>query len=205
MEKELEKTIDLIRKAQNGDKKSLDLLFERYYDRVKRIVKLRLTEGIRNKVETFDIVQEVFYKVLKSFKDFSQFKTESSFLHWLSKIVENTIKDEIDYFTAEKRNFKKEFPLEYPQNDAENIQYQTFPGNDPTPSKVLEHEEEMKLIESAILNLSNLEKEVIIMHYYEGLSFKEISEKLNKTYDAIRMMHNRALAKMVKFFEEKTK
>ena len=205
MEKELEKTIDLIRKAQNGDKKSLDLLFERYYDRVKRIVKLRLTEGIRNKVQTFDIVQEVFYKVLKSFKDFSQFKTESSFLHWLSKIVENTIKDEIDYFTAEKRNFKKEFPLEYPQNDAENIQYQTFPGNDPTPSKVLEHEEEMKLIESAILNLSNLEKEVIIMHYYEGLSFKEISEKLNKTYDAIRMMHNRALAKMVKFFEEKTK
>ncbi len=202
MEQNLERTIGLIKKIKIGDKEALNLLFNRYYERIMKIVRLRLGTELKAKLETQDIAQEVFVNALKSFDKFTEFEHEGAFLHWLSKIVENTIRDKSDYFKAQKRSIREEIPLEQVKSDSDTTQDFTFTGNDPTPSKIIEKQQEIQLLENAILKLPETEREVIIMCDYEELTYIEAGEKIGKSPDAVRMMHTRVIAKLTKILEE---
>jgi RNA polymerase sigma factor (sigma-70 family) len=89
----------LINEAKLGDKDALNRLFARYQNRVLRIVRFRLNPELREKLKTqsMDIVQEVFIAALRKLNEFEP-TSKGAFLHWLSKIVENYIRDQIDYF-----------------------------------------------------------------------------------------------------------
>jgi len=203
MDDKLSRTIQLVKKAKNGDQEAFNSLFERYYDRVIRIARLRLGSLLRAKLETQDICQEVFIKVIKSFEQFNEFETEGAFLHWVSKIIENTIRDKSDYFKAKKRSVSKEVPLKKVWRSSEGTQEFTLPGNEPAPFENIQKKEEARIVEESLFELKEEEKEIIIMAEYEGLKYTEIGEKLTKSPDAIRMMHNRIIAKLTLIMEKK--
>jgi len=64
------RSLDLVLRAQQGDTDALNRLFERYYGRVQRIVRLRLGSRLREKVESGDILQETFIAAVRSLEDF---------------------------------------------------------------------------------------------------------------------------------------
>ena len=57
---DLTQSLDLVRSAQNGDGGALNLLFERYYERVRRVVRMRLGNKLRQEMDSGDILQETF-------------------------------------------------------------------------------------------------------------------------------------------------
>ena len=57
------------------------------------------------------------------------------------------------------------------------------------------HESLIRLSD-AIANLSAEQREVIILRHVQGLPFKEIGERLNKTSGAVRMLWMRAIEKL---------
>ena len=203
MTENLEKTIDLVRMAKNGDFQAMNKLFTRYQDRIYRIARIRLGSELRAKLETVDIGQEVMIKAMNSLRDF-EMKSDGDFIHWISKLIENTIRDKSDYFHAEKRSVREEIPLENVRKSTESItQGFTFPGKDPTPSNILRNEEETSCLEEAMLKLDNEDREIILFCDYEELSYVQAGKKLGKSPDAIRMAHKRALAKLTSLLEQK--
>ena len=55
----------------------------------------------------------------------------------------------------------------------------------PSPEKVLEKEEKSEQIERAIASLPQRQRDTFVLHFYEGLSHREISERQGISYDNV--------------------
>jgi RNA polymerase sigma-70 factor (ECF subfamily) len=54
---------DLLRRASDGDQEALRALLERYRDRLKRMVHLRLSRRLAGRIDDSDVVQETLVDV----------------------------------------------------------------------------------------------------------------------------------------------
>ncbi len=66
------------------------------------------------------------------------------------------------------------------------------------PEEVIEKEELKRVLEKALELLTEKEKKVIYLYYYEDLTLKEISNILEVSESRISQLHTRALQKMRK-------
>ncbi len=64
------------------------------------------------------------------------------------------------------------------------------------PEKMMEKEELKRLLLEVIMTLTDKEKQVITMYYYEDLTLKEISMVLEVSESRVSQLHSKALAKM---------
>ncbi len=64
------------------------------------------------------------------------------------------------------------------------------------PEKMMEKEELKRLLLEVIMTLTDKEKQVITMYYYEDLTLKEISRVLDVSESRVSQLHSKALVKM---------
>src|SRR5438876_8825427 len=100
----------LLQRVQTGEKAALNELYNRYVMRVLAAVRARLGAELRGKLESWDVVQDAMLASLKNVQSFDQ-TSEGAFLNRLAKVVENRIRDQLDFFRAEKRDHRLEKPL----------------------------------------------------------------------------------------------
>jgi RNA polymerase sigma factor for flagellar operon FliA len=65
-----------------------------------------------------------------------------------------------------------------------------------SPEEVVEREELKKMLMESLELLTEKEKKVILLYYYEDLTLKEISHILEVTESRISQIHTKALSKM---------
>lgn len=65
-----------------------------------------------------------------------------------------------------------------------------------TPEEVVEQEELKEVLEAALELLTEKEKKVILLYYYEDLTLKEISRVLEVSESRVSQLHTRGLQKM---------
>jgi len=122
-----------------------------------------------------DLTQEVFLRVWEKRNDFNSKK--GNIRTWVYRIARNLVIDEY--------RKKKDIP-----------NFNNFEGQ----SRGIEEEMIINDMQSFILNkmkdLNEAEQELISLYYIEGLELKEVSEIINKSYDATKMAINRALHKL---------
>ena len=196
------KTQRLISLAKDGDELALDHLCEAYGQRVLRIVRLRMGRELRSKMESMDLVQDAFISALRGLKNFT-YKNEGDFLRWLSSIAENRIRDNLEKFHTNKRNIHKEIPLNSNrQTEQDSFVRTTGPVTWTTPSVIMSRREDFNKLEKAMDKLNPEYKKVIILAKIEGLSHKEMAERLNKNSHSTRALLSRALAALTRAYEE---
>jgi RNA polymerase sigma-70 factor (ECF subfamily) len=165
-----------------------------YGERVRRIIRLRLGQQLRPKLDSVDIVQDALVLALGGLKDFT-YKNEGDFLRWLSKIAENRLRDILDQFHAEKRDVNKEIPFEKEGRGTEGGSLGAAgPVGNTTPSVIVGKKEALDRLEQALDELKPEYKEIIVLKKIEGLSHAEIAERLGKNVGAVRMLLARAMA-----------
>lgn len=64
------------------------------------------------------------------------------------------------------------------------------------PEKVIEQGELKKLLSDSLENLTERERKVIVLYYYEELTLKEISQILEVSESRVSQLHTRALQKL---------
>jgi RNA polymerase sigma-70 factor (ECF subfamily) len=155
---------------------------------------------LRSKLESMDLVQDAFVSVVKNLDNF-EYLNEGDFLRWISKIAENRIRDNLKRLHADKRDIRKEVPIDHMPTTS-NESARTFePLRTTTPSVIMSFSEEFDRLENAMNLLKPEYREVIVLTQIEGLSFKEIGNRLGKSPDAIRIQVARALASLTSAFE----
>ena len=192
----------LVTLAQNGDQSALDQLCRVYNERVLRIIRMRMGPELRTKMQSMDLVQDAFISALRSLENFT-YKNEGDFLRWVSKIAENRIRDNVDRLHADKRDIRKEVSLRNSVQTTEN-RFAGTPGpvTNTTPSLIISTREELNKLEKAIDELQPGYREVIILKKIEGLSYKEIGDRLGKSTDAVGMLVSRAMVALISTFEK---
>jgi RNA polymerase sigma-70 factor (ECF subfamily) len=195
-------TQHLVSLAKQGDKSALQRLCEVYAERVLRIVRLRMGAELRSRLQSMDLVQDVFTSALPSLKDFT-YKNEGDFLRWLATITENRIRDNLEKFHAGKRNIRREIPLnDTGQAGNDSLATITGPVDSTTPSMKVSRREDLDRLEKAMDKLTPEYRQVILLAKMEGLSGPELAEKLGRSPGAARALLSRALVALSEAYGE---
>lgn len=130
---------------------------------------------------TEEVVSETFYRAFITINN-----EKNSVKYWLLHVCRNII---IDYY----RKNKKVSNLD--------IEIQELKFEDNSFEKIIKEEEKRELF-NAILKLSDIYKEVIIMFYFMNLTTKEISKSLNISEGSVRNILYRGRRKLGKILRE---
>ncbi|MFL0198801.1 RNA polymerase sigma factor [Clostridium sp. WILCCON 0269] len=173
----------LIKKCQVGDKGAFQELISKYHPFVyKFLIKITQDEEIAE-----DITQETFLKVIKNIEKFDVYG-KAKFSTYIITVSKNCY---IDYLRKEKK-FLQRISIDEAIN-TENV-------NAKVESLVID-----KIYAEAIIkeleNLSEEQKLVIKMKYIEGLTLKEIGEKLELEPKTVKSRIHNGMVKLRKIFK----
>jgi RNA polymerase sigma-70 factor (ECF subfamily) len=199
-----QRTRHLVELAKEGDRAALEKLSQTYSERVQRIVRMRMGKELRSKLQSMDIVQDALICAIRGLDRFT-YTNEGDFTRWLSRITENQLRDNLDKLHADKRDMRREKPLNSNKGDGQQSHMQPIePIYTVTPSVVIEKKEQLDRLELAMDTLKQEYKDVIVLTKIEGLSYKEAADRLGKSPDAVRMLLCRAMAALSETYEEQT-
>ena len=195
MDEALTRSLDLMRRAQQGDGEALERLISRYYDRVRWVVRSRLNRGLRQRIDSGDILQQVFAKVVRIYDRF-QVEDEASLIGWMARIAERQVQDETDRHTADKRNLGREVSLGAGDDEGPELDPA---AEEETPSGVFARVEEQERLSDAIAELPETYRELILCRDYIGMSWDQVAEQTGRpSAAAARMMYGQAIVELGK-------
>lgn len=174
---------DLVERIRRRDLSALCPYAELRRNRLLAFIDGRISHAYQGKIEAEDIYQEMLIAALDYFPR-SDLKGRDPF-RWLCDIAEQRLIDAVRKFSARKRSTALEGALDYDPS-----------GSQTSPSMAaMRNEEESRLLE-ALSKLTPEERELIRLRYSEGMSAKEMGQKLGKSSGAVRLALFRALAEL---------
>ena len=196
-----QKTQELVALAQEGDQTALTHLYRIYGERVLWMVRLRMSEELRSKLESMDIVQDTLVNAMRGLDEFT-YKNEGDFVRWLSKIAENELRGSLRKLHADKRDIRKVVRFDYDrQTTSGGYAGMPVPVDATTPSVIMSKRDELARLEKAIDSLKPEYREVIILTKIDGLSYNEMGQRLGKSDEAVRKLVSRAMAELTVAFK----
>lgn len=168
-------TSKLIRKASAGDQDAITELYELTYSSVYKTVK----SMIADEDTVLDIVQDSF---IKGFQSLDQLDAPENFRAWMKRIATNKAKDYL----------KKKKPILFTDMASEDGEEIDFRDDclDHCPEEVLDRKETARLMQEILATLSEDQRLVIGMFYYEEMSVREIAETLGCSENTVKSRLN---------------
>ena len=167
---------EAIKKAKSNDQKAFNFLLDAFWDDVYGYQ----LKHIQNENTSEDITIQTFSR---AFDRIDTYKEEYNFKTWLITISKNI---HIDYLRKEKRNISQNI-----STDDENTIFQIL-DKDPSPEDKIITEQNLAQLLRDIKKLKPHYQEVINLRYFQELSYKEISNKLNEPMNNIKVKLLRA-------------
>ena len=173
----------------SGDRNAISQLIERHSRRVRDYIQMMVKDGD----VADDIFQETFIKAVRVI-DEGRYTDNGRFLSWILRIAHNQV---IDHFRAQKQNRQL--------NEAE-AGYDVL-GTLRLAERIVEDEIVCEQIASDVRRMVELlpdeQREVVMMRYYSGLSFKEIAEQTGVSINTALGRMRYALINLRKMIKEK--
>ena len=193
--KPVDETADLVRQAQAGQRRALHDLFGRFRPTLLDVARRRLGTRLRSKEDPEDLTQTTFREAARDFPRY-EYRGSGSFLNWLTRILQNKIRDKAEYYSAAKRDVSREGSLNVTRPDGDEA---TFEPESPAPSVAwtVEKDEENAVLHEHLEQLSPLHREAVRLVYFEGLTLREAGRRMGgRSEDAVRMIVRRAAERM---------
>ena len=179
----------LLNSYLQGDRSAISRLIERHTRRVRDYIRMMVKD---NDVAD-DILQETFIKAVRVI-DEGRYTDNGKFLSWILRIVHNQV---IDHFRAQKQNR---------QVNESNAGYNVL-GTLRFAEKNVEDRMVADQIEADVRSLVEMlpdeQREVVMMRYFSGLSFKEIAEQTDVSINTALGRMRYALINLRKMIREK--
>lgn len=165
--------LELIKRAQQGDRRAFDLLVKKYQNRIVQLI----NRYVKDPAEALDIAQETF---LKAYRALPSFRGDSAFYTWLYRIAINTAKNHLS--ARARRPSESEVEL----SESEQFEMETRLRDEETPEEILMSEEVAQAVKEAIEALPEELKTAIILRELEGLSYEEIAQVMGCPVGTVR-------------------
>jgi RNA polymerase sigma-70 factor (ECF subfamily) len=194
-----EETCHLLERVQAGEREAFDGLLARYRPFLRQLVDMRLDARLRARLDPSDVVQETQLEAFRRLPDFLE-RRPMPFRLWLRKTVQERLRmAERRHLEASRRSVGRELPL--PDNSSVALAQQ-LAGLGPTPSQHLARGELARRVREALARLQDLDREVLLMRTFEGLSYAEVGYILEIDAASARKRHGRALLRLHKLLTE---
>jgi len=180
----LARSLELLEKAQEGERTSLDHLVSLHGATLLDRIRLMMGERARRVAESGDFLHETLVQAARSLDGF-QLRSEAQLLRWLTEIARNRIRDAVRR-PRERALAQLSDSLELPRSG----------GRQTTPSSIVSGREALHDLAEALESLRPEERRAIELRHFEGLGFREIGEHLERSENAAQLLHSRALLRL---------
>lgn len=154
---------ELVSRFSKGDNGAFETLLMRHKDRVYTYI----FNIVREHSIADDIFQDTFIKVITTIKQGRYYDAGNKFAAWLMRITHNKTMDYYRRLLVEKEISNDEYDIDL-FNEASLCDY--------SAQDAIEKEEALHDIETLISLLPADQQRIVMMRYYQDLSFKEIAD-----------------------------
>jgi RNA polymerase sigma-70 factor, ECF subfamily len=166
--------------AMATPQEDLERLLAQFRPYLRSLVDSGVSPELQSKLDPSDLVQET---LLRGYRKFHEYRgqSESELRAWLVAILNNYLTDVRRGYRHGVRDVRRERPLD-----------DVACSNSKTLSEALVRAEEIARMRECVLALPADYRQVIELRQFEGLSFVEIGQRMNRSADAVRMLWARA-------------
>ena len=198
MHSQSNETIALLSEVRDGDLSAFGELFDRYRQRLKQMIRLRLDRRLFGRIDEDDILQEAF---LEAFSKLSQYLEKTDFppYLWLRLIVGEKMTDlHRHHLGVQMRDAEREVSIyRGPMPAASSVALAAqLMGSITSPSRAALRAESRLQIQEALNMMDPMDREVLTLRHFEQLSNSEAAQVLDITQQAASNRYVRALKRM---------
>lgn len=183
----------LITRAKQGDQNAQGKLVQLWYKRIYNFAyKFFLDHDL-----AMEVSQKTFISMCKnlgSLQDIARFKS------WLYKIAVNYCREEA---RKAKGSRSLSFDVVWNRDAEDSPRWESSSQRYDNPERQLQHSELSDILQEALTELNDEQREVVIMKEFEGLKFREIAEVLNISENTVKSRMYYGLDGLRKILERK--
>ena len=191
-------TQELLADAQRGKSEAVNQLLERHRTALRKLVQLRLDRKIARRVDASDVVQDVLLEANERLQEYMA-NPCMPFHLWLRHLAKDRMIDmHRRHRGAQRRSLDRERSLAAPQfGDQSSFDLASqLAASELTPAAASIRKELEQRFLTAMDELDEDDRDILLMRHFEQLGNSETAEALGLSAAAAGMRHLRALRKL---------
>jgi RNA polymerase sigma-70 factor (ECF subfamily) len=187
----------LLERAAGGDAAACQELLVCHRQRLKQMVIVRMDRRLAARLDPSDVVQEVLTEAFQKMSDFLR-KRPLPFYGWLRQLAwERLVKLQERHIRAQKRSVMRETNLNAILSDESSMALaERLLARSGSVSKRLLQAELRARLQAGLADLSERDREILVMRYLEQLSVRDMAGVLGISEGAVKVRHLRALQRL---------
>lgn len=193
----------LVTRARAGDDQALSRLFEEHRERLLRLVSMRLDPTLRRRLDPADVVQEAWLAMSRRV-DSWRANPEMSFALWARLATRDAWIDvQRRHLGTQRRDAQRE---RHVADQAATVSAAAFSdvfvASTTSPTQALRREEIRSRVLAAVEELDPIDREILLLRHFEGLSNDDAARELDIDAAAASKRFVRALTRLKPFLVE---
>jgi RNA polymerase sigma-70 factor, ECF subfamily len=188
----------LLRRAISGDDRAAQDLFAPHRDRLKRMVRLRLSRRLQGRVDDSDVLQEAYVDISRRLAEYAA-DPKLPFYLWLRHMTGLKLTEvHRRHLGTQLRDADREVTLHrgaLPEADSMSLAAHLL-GQLTTPSQAAIKAETRLIVQEALNNMDPIDREVLALKHFEQLSTSEIAEVLGMSKAGAGSRYLRAVKRL---------
>lgn len=168
-----EASLELVRRAQNGDVNALTGLYKQHHESIFKYVRSR----VQDTQAAEDLTGEVFIRMVEKLPAYRI--TGAPFRAWLFQVARNLV---YEHYRKGKR---------FANVSLHQVENRLMAGDN--PAALVADQLKLERVLQALEQLKPTQQEVIRLRFLAGLPIKEVAAILNKTDAAVKALQHRGL------------
>lgn len=188
----------LLQRIRDGDESACAELFAPYRDRLRRMIKLRMDQRLRGRLDASDVLQEAYLDVARRSREYAE-KPDMPIYLWLRFLtVQRLLALHRHHLKAQKRDAGQEIILHrgaMPQASSVSLAAQLL-GRFTSPSHAAQRAELRVRLQEVLNGMDPIDREVLTLRHFEELTNAETAEVLGLQKTAASNRYVRALKRL---------
>jgi RNA polymerase sigma-70 factor (ECF subfamily) len=204
MSEQRDSMASVLQLAKAGDSLAIGEVLDGFRTYLTLLARIQIGRHLQSKADPDDVVQEAF---LDAHRQFSNFRGESvdELASWLRKIMAGHLAQLIRrYCATEARNIRLEYSIEQDLDSSSTRLSRGLASPESTPSEAFRHREDLLVLAEMLEELPSDYRDVIVLRQIEGLSFGEISVRMERSEDSVQKLWVRGLQALRLLIHQKT-
>jgi RNA polymerase sigma-70 factor (ECF subfamily) len=198
MTQETTDVADLVARANRGDEQAMRVLFEQHRERLKRMVRLRLSRRLQGRFDASDVLQEAFLEIARKLNEYQRNPAIPFFL-WLRQMTGYKLAElHRRHLGTQMRDADREVSIyrgALPEADSISLAAHLL-GQLTSPSHTAIKAEMRIRLQEALDSLEPLDREVIALRHFEQLSGDETAAALGLSKTGASSRYVRAITRL---------
>ena len=192
-------TDQLLERIRGGSSSAAHALVDAYRGRLRKMIAVRLDRRLQARVDPSDVVQDVLCEATQRLPQYIE-SSKLPFYPWLRQMAwDRLVELYIKHVRTHKRSVNRERPGAFQLSDesvdlfARQVRSKVL-----APSAAAIQSELRQRVRKAMDALDDTNREIVLMHYVEQMTLREIAAMLGLSESAVKSRHIRALQKLAR-------